>query len=61
MRKKRNPSQKCNRGTTCGSLSYGTRQPPKLTEEEIAGIREKLSPYRHNRHIERLYKALMPN
>lgn len=61
MSKKCKQNQKSNRDTTYGSSACGTRQPPNLTAEEIAGIREKLSPYRHNRHVERLYKALIPN
>lgn len=61
MSKKRNPIQKSKRHTSSGSSTNYRRQQPKLTEEELDGIRGKLSPYTHNPLIRRLYAALMPN
>ena len=61
MSKKHKLSQKSNRHTSSGSTTDCTRQQPKLTEGELDGIREKLSPHTHNNLIQRLYAALTPN
>lgn len=61
MSKKHNPPQKSNHHTVSDSSSDCKKQQPKLTEEEITGIREKLRPHRHTPYVERLYAALMPN
>ncbi|MBU3696837.1 hypothetical protein [Dechloromonas sp.] len=61
MSKKRNPIQKSNRHTSIGSSTNYRRQQPKLTVEELDGIRGKLSPYTHNPLIRRLYVGLIPN
>lgn len=61
MSKKHKLSLKSQRHTTSGTSTDCTRQQPKLTEEELDGIREKLSPHTHNHLIRRLYAALMPN
>ncbi len=61
MSKKHKLSQKSQRHMTGGTSTDCPRQQPKLTEEELNGIREKLSPHTHNRLIQRLYAALMPN
>jgi len=61
MSKKHKQNQKSQRHTTGGAATDCTRQQPELTEEELDGIREKLSPHTHNPLIRRLYAALMPN
>ena len=61
MSKKHKLSQKHQRHTTSGSSTDCTRQQPELTEEELDGIRKKLSSHTHNPLIWRLYTALRPN
>lgn len=61
MSKKHKLSKKYQWNTAGGASTNCTRQQPKLTEEKLDDIREKLSPHTHNHLIQRLYAALTRN